>query len=434
MPEVAIMRLAISFCLSIALQLLWHGLPTVPLTLANDKQPPVVTSDSPAKKEASASELDALIRQLGSPDFRERETAERKLEAIGKPALNALRKAAKEQTDPEVHARIERLIDRFGSDRHKFAKRLSTIKEGMKKAEVLRILGKPDDHGGPDDFIGAVPMGCTEIWAFGTNGHGTFPMLGAIYFNKANEVIGTRGGHGTPPPTSMFTEVELRKLLTLIVGPRRWDPAWAIKVVNTLQPLGKRKALAAIEEFARVSDYLDDLEMMLMLQVLFEVPKDPGYMAETPYPVTPPNPKDRRVPRYPILILGDVPLLIASGLPFSSGPGPDVGKQIAFFRDHAKIRAQPLQPTDKPLRLYSEWKTYDWLYRDSKYLEYITPGAIPMGVERQLGELVKTVYRGDIKHGTLARPIRWDIKRNMYTFLDGTTLPDDSDKDEKKTR
>jgi hypothetical protein len=56
----------------------------------------------------------------------------------------------------------------------------------------------------------------------------------------------------------LFGEAQLRSLLTMLGHdghPRTdvaWDPAWGIKAVNTIAPLGKGKALAAIEEFVRV--------------------------------------------------------------------------------------------------------------------------------------------------------------------------------------
>jgi hypothetical protein len=323
-------------------------------------------------------------------------------------------------------------------DRHEFAKLLSSIKKGMTGTEVIRILGKPEDIRTPHE-MGMYVQGSDELWCYGTDSHLSFPVLGTIFFGNTNGkkiVKGVAGGEGAPPPPSLLSEEELKKLLSVLgESPYaqeglRWHPAWVIKVVNTLQPVGKRKAIAAMEEFNRVTPLWSDLLSLLILRVLFDVPKDPGYMREFPYPITPPNPKDPRVPRYPILMLGDVPLLVAAGLPFSSGPGTDFGKEIAFFRDHAKIRARPLQPTDKPLTHYSEWKTYAWLNRYPEYLKkYSSPGAIPTNVKWQLRDLVKTVYRGDIEHGSLSRPVRWDMKRNMYTFLDGTTLPESSGKE-----
>jgi RNA polymerase sigma factor (sigma-70 family) len=51
-----------------------------------------------------------LIARLGSDNFSEREAAARALEAIGEPALDALRRAASSTTDLEVLRRAERLI------------------------------------------------------------------------------------------------------------------------------------------------------------------------------------------------------------------------------------------------------------------------------------------------------------------------------------
>jgi len=52
-----------------------------------------------------AEKIDKLIQRMGSKDFSEREAASRELEKIGKPALSALRKAAKEQKSEEIRRR-----------------------------------------------------------------------------------------------------------------------------------------------------------------------------------------------------------------------------------------------------------------------------------------------------------------------------------------
>jgi hypothetical protein len=128
-----------------------------------------------------------------------------------------------------------------------------------------------------------------------------------------------------------------------------------------------------------------------------------------------------------MLILGDVPLLIAfSG--FHTGPPPDFAKDVAWFRDHAPIRTKLLQPTDKPLQLFSEWKDYGRLYRDLKESDFPAYYYIEPVVKSQISLLVSTVYRGDIEKGSLSEPVRWDMKRNIYTFLDGKTLPPDMEK------
>jgi len=56
------------------------------------------------------SEIDRLIQQLGSPKFAEREAASKRLEAIGTPAVKALRKAATTSPDTEVRRRAQRLL------------------------------------------------------------------------------------------------------------------------------------------------------------------------------------------------------------------------------------------------------------------------------------------------------------------------------------
>src|SRR5262249_8719699 len=58
--------------------------------------------------------IERLVQQLGSDDFHERETASQRLESIGAPALEALRKAATND-DPEVRHRARKLIVSIGN-------------------------------------------------------------------------------------------------------------------------------------------------------------------------------------------------------------------------------------------------------------------------------------------------------------------------------
>jgi hypothetical protein len=61
-------------------------------------------------KEPDVTAIANLVKQLGSDDFREREAATKALAAIGFPALEALRKAAKDD-DAEVAQRASRLVE-----------------------------------------------------------------------------------------------------------------------------------------------------------------------------------------------------------------------------------------------------------------------------------------------------------------------------------
>jgi formylglycine-generating enzyme len=61
--------------------------------------------------ETEAERIDRLIRQLGSESFAQREEAGKALEAIGLPALSALRKAASTSADAEVRRRAGQLVE-----------------------------------------------------------------------------------------------------------------------------------------------------------------------------------------------------------------------------------------------------------------------------------------------------------------------------------
>lgn len=58
-----------------------------------------------------ADRIQDLIRKLGSEDYATREQANEDLKKIGKPAREALKKAADESSDPEVRQRAQALLD-----------------------------------------------------------------------------------------------------------------------------------------------------------------------------------------------------------------------------------------------------------------------------------------------------------------------------------
>jgi uncharacterized protein (TIGR03067 family) len=59
-------------------------------------------------------EVDRLIRQLGSPSFREREAAAERLRGLGEAALDALREAAENNPDAEIRLRADGLLAALG--------------------------------------------------------------------------------------------------------------------------------------------------------------------------------------------------------------------------------------------------------------------------------------------------------------------------------
>src|SRR5690242_1040717 len=63
----------------------------------------------------SAEEIDRLIMQLGDDDRAKRVLARKRLEAIGPPVLDSLKKAAESADDPEVRKAAKTLIAAFGA-------------------------------------------------------------------------------------------------------------------------------------------------------------------------------------------------------------------------------------------------------------------------------------------------------------------------------
>ena len=68
--------------------------------------------------------------------------------------------------------------------RLEFARAISKLRVGMPKAEVARLLGRPDDIRTQYD-PGGIPFGGTkEIWRYGTAGHLTTATLGQVFIDE----------------------------------------------------------------------------------------------------------------------------------------------------------------------------------------------------------------------------------------------------------
>src|SRR5690349_10336459 len=71
--------------------------------------------------------------------------------------------------------------------RAEFVKAIAQIKEGMTEAEVVALLGKPDDVRTHRDPGGISTTRTKEIWRYGTDGHLTFATLGCVYLDSAGK-------------------------------------------------------------------------------------------------------------------------------------------------------------------------------------------------------------------------------------------------------
>jgi WD40 repeat protein len=103
---------------------------------------------------ANLSKVERLIRQLGSEKFAEREAATKALEAIGEPALEALRRATRDG-DLELRRRAEQLVKsiegRMYRELHRF--------DGH-KAIVMKVAFTPDGRG----ILSGSKDGTARLW------------------------------------------------------------------------------------------------------------------------------------------------------------------------------------------------------------------------------------------------------------------------------
>jgi hypothetical protein len=336
--------------------------------------------------------------------------------------------------------------------RQEFTKAFAKINEGMPGKEVLALLGKPDDIRTLEDPEGITTAGTKEIWCYGTNGHRTFPTLGCVYIDKNDRAQYIFGGRGDPTEAiAFFKEKELRDLLRLLdtapeLNGSHYNPLDVIRIVNKLQLLGKNKALAVIDEYLRVASFYHGREggLFLVLRVLFDVPKDTGSMPQmfvgAPIPSEPKDPK--LIPRFPILLHEDIPLLLVFGYNLGGYPEP-VSRHVDYFRKEGNVRNKPLSPPDQPLGVIESipQKVVDYFSSYGRGL--CTQNDL---IQDQLFRLIYSVYRRKalyIKEGGFIHQgywngkttwkqeaaevsrlrFHWDAGKQQFTFQDGSVLP-----------
>jgi hypothetical protein len=368
-------------------------------------------------------------------------------------------------------------------NRRAFATAMNLVREGMSEAEVLARVGKPDDVSTRKDWeLMSDPT--REVWRYGASGHMAAATLGQIGIDENHKVAWVTG-QGAPPPDGMFTQPELRALLEALndlpaQNGSRYNPRPVIRAVNLLQPVGKERALAAVDEFLRVSfEYADhDARegLFLVLRTLFQVPNVPTVFPDgsTPSPPgfmpplyglpAPSGPDDKTLlPRFPIVIAGDVPFLITQW-GGHSGPPQMPESHVAYFRKYGTLRAKPLMPSCKPfealdavinsrrwwLHFESDRVSRDEEQRKADARKRYEDQEQRVDLRNQLLRLLETVHRlePDESSGFLSfgasdrrfekvaerennkiiaeaskRAIRWDNQNFRYAFLDGTFVP-----------
>lgn len=321
-------------------------------------------------------------------------------------------------------------------NRLEFAEKMATLKPGMLASEVIKILGQPDDIKTQNDPGGVRLNKTKEIWGYGTNGHLTFPTLGQVYINEKDEVQYLSGHQGAPPKTTLFTEQELLCILRILsevpsYGQGNFNPRPLIRAINTLQPRGKQKALAAINEYLRVtSSFFPDESrggIFFVLRLLFEVPESPGYMPTMHIGAWSPAPPDdpKKFPHYPLVLQGDIPFNVTQGYMLAGSPErPE--QHVAYFQKHGILRKRLLQPATQPWQAMEQLvTTYSDFPLERKHLVGQVVRLLDSVYEIQDDE--KWVYNSELSsrqylHAQTTIPfllLQWDRRSNCYTFTDG---------------
>lgn len=236
-----------------------------------------------------------------------------------------------------------------------FAEALAKVNSRMTADEVRALLGEPDDilNEGEAYLCGLSDYGVNvqAVWAYGTNGHLTFPTLGMVGF--AGKGSGTpfnmlSWSKSPPIPDGVVEENELRTLLRTLdhglYGNHVYegapaDPLSAIRIANAFIPLGRQKAAQVLREFARIEPFLgNDMTVIDALRLGFTFEPGAAVPKISDYPSGPVD-KDN-----PSRGFNQDPFIIFNDLPF------DVSNQSAGIRqwDYLRDMSDVLEKSGSP--------------------------------------------------------------------------------------
>lgn len=141
-----------------------------------------------------------------------------------------------------------------------------------------------------------------------------------------------------------------------------YDPGAVVAAVNALIPLGKDAALARLDGLIARQDLGRDPHhgLFLVLRVAFDAAAHPPVRLGGSQPPPPPSPG--ALPRFPILVVDDLPLLLVTGYTLRGLPEP-VTVHLAYYRQHGTLRTSPLAPATGPDRLAGYEAQYQAAYQ-----------------------------------------------------------------------
>ncbi|MCH8987739.1 MAG: hypothetical protein IIA92_02920 [Chloroflexi bacterium] len=124
-----------------------------------------------------------------------------------------------------------------------------------------------------------------------------------------------------------------------------YNPTYVVQAVNALQPLGTEMALERLDSCLESRSAGEDTYgLFWVLRVLFEVPAEQGFPpVGLGRPNIPPPADPEKLPRFPIVMVREIPLLVVRGYFLLGLPEP-VDAHVAYFRTHGTIREQVLHP------------------------------------------------------------------------------------------
>lgn len=253
--------------------------------------------------------------------------------------------------------------------RPEFAIAWKSLPESSSPADVLKRVGPPDDILDEAELL-AIGKDGREAYAYGTNGHLTFPTLGFVAFTE----LGPRGIYReiqTPPinPNLVDEETVRNTLRTLDCGSYRGssymddDPVEIIRTVNALVPLGKEKAIAVAREYLRIlPGGSRQTRLYDALRTLFYFPNgfgDSGWcdIGYGPTKLIPDPETGREFQWDPLIVQQDIPLPLSDMDPL--GNIWQIKDYLDVCEKYGVIRSQPLTPPDNLLSAYDLLLTSD---------------------------------------------------------------------------
>ena len=132
----------------------------------------------------------------------------------------------------------------------------------------------------------------------------------------ATAALASCGSDESPPSVEKMGEPVIASLKRAAdLQFRDYDAALVVAAVNELQPLGKEEALDRVEGFlSERAPEKPAYGLFWVLRVLFEAPGDTGFPpVRIGTPTVPPPERTGSLPRFPIVLAADVPILAVRG-------------------------------------------------------------------------------------------------------------------------